>query len=347
MKTHAILLFLVLTLIPFMEDARSASAEKKDVPTLYSYTDLGSLSGSSCTTEGIKGGKVTGFSATAADPATGDAFLYHKGVMEDLGTLNGGTSSVGYAVNSAGQVTGSASIGGNAYHAFLYSNGAMRDLGTLGGNSVGNAINSAGYVTGDTDTGGAFLYKNGRMESIGLTEGRGINSSGDVVGALNSRAYLYSHGILTNLNSLLDSSDAPYVVLQIATAISNNGFIAVKGGDLRKQSADGWAFLIADGTVTNLGSLGGDAAYPLAVNSDGVVVGHSLLSDFISYRAFVYSDGTMTNLNTVIEPSHPLPPSIFYEMRLALPRGGRLPRRASTRRPGLLIVTCSSRKSLE
>jgi len=219
-------------------------------------------------------------------------------------------------------VTGNSSIGGNAYHAFLYTNGTMRDLGTLGGNSVGYAVNSSGYVTGNTDTGGAFLYKNGRMESIGLTDGRGINSSGDVVGDLNSRAYLYSHGTLTNLNSLLDPSDAPYVVLQIATAISSNGFIAAKGGDVRKQSADGWAFLIANGKVTNLGALGGDAAYPLAVNSDGVVVGHSLLSDFTSYRAFVYSDGTMTNLNSVIEPSRPLPPSVFLRDAVGITKRG-------------------------
>ena len=104
--------------------------------------------------------------------------------------------------------------------------------------------------------------------------------------------------------------------------IVNNGIVVAKGGDLRKPSADGWASLIADGKVTNLGALGGDAAYPLAVNSDGVVVGHALLSDFFSYRAFVYSNGKMTDLNTVIEPAHPLPPSVFLRDAVGISKRG-------------------------
>ena len=209
MKTHAALLFVALILITFAESARSTSAEKKDAPTQYSYTDL-SLAGGSC---------------------------------------------------------------------------------------------------------------------LGLSTGRGINSSGHIVGSLSGpqfgeHAYLYRHGTLTDLNTLLDPSDVSYVTLLVATAISDNGLITAQGRDSRMPSADGWGFLIADGKVKNLGSLGGDAAYPNAVNSDGEVVGQALLNDFISYRAFVYRDGTMTNLNTVIEPSHPLPPSIYLREAFGITERG-------------------------
>jgi probable HAF family extracellular repeat protein len=208
-KTHAALLFVALILITFAESARSTSAEKKDAPTQYSYTDL-SLAGGSC---------------------------------------------------------------------------------------------------------------------LGLSTGRGINSSGHIVGSLSGpqfgeHAYLYRHGTLTDLNTLLDPSDVSYVTLLVATAISDNGLITAQGRDSRMPSADGWGFLIADGKVKNLGSLGGDAAYPNAVNSDGEVVGQALLNDFISYRAFVYRDGTMTNLNTVIEPSHPLPPSIYLREAFGITERG-------------------------
>lgn len=321
MKTHAALLISV-ALVVFAKDAQSAPAEKKEVPTRYSYTDLGTLASNSCSAGGIKGGFVAGTSGA-------DAFLFHKGAMEDIGTLKGGTWSNGSAVNAAGQVTGNASIqnapvGGGAFHAFLYSNGVMRDLGTLGGNSIGHAINSAGHVVGDTDSGGAFLYKNGKMESIALATALGINSSGDVVGSVKGSAHagLYSHGSVTDLNTLLSPVDAPYITLQRATGISNNGIIVAKGVDLRMPSLDGSAFLIANGTVTNLGSFGGGAANPSAVNSDGEVVGAALLSNFTTYHAFTYKDGTLTDLNTVIDPSRPLPSFIFLQDAVGITKKG-------------------------
>lgn len=124
--------------------------------------------------------------------------------MTSLGAL-GGTGSVGYGINDAGQVTGLAYTTSSSpylYHAFLYSNGAMTDLGTMGGiSSAGYGINSAGQVVGsvlmghdarDRGINNAFLYSDGTMTNLNtlidpssgwtLSEARGINDAGQIVG---------------------------------------------------------------------------------------------------------------------------------------------------------------------
>lgn len=90
--------------------------------------------------------------------------------MFDLGTL-GGTDSVAWALNGAGQVAGWSRLANNvASHAFLHRGdpgigaGHMDDLGTLGGtDSEAYAINLSGQVVGTSDIAGdsatrAFLY---------------------------------------------------------------------------------------------------------------------------------------------------------------------------------------------
>jgi probable HAF family extracellular repeat protein len=136
-------------------------------------------------------GTVTSFSSLRA-------FLYSGGVMQDLGTLPGGSYSEALAINAMGQVVGAGITASGQLHAFLYSNGVMQDLGNFpgGDGSFANGINDAGEVVGfgeslSTRTEHAFLYSDGVMQDLNdLTSGSGwtlyganaINNSGQIVG---------------------------------------------------------------------------------------------------------------------------------------------------------------------
>ena len=62
---------------------------------------------------------------------TSHAFLYEKGKMVDIGTLDGtpGGSSFALSINAAGQITGGSFLQGTGFpHAFVYRDGKMIDL---------------------------------------------------------------------------------------------------------------------------------------------------------------------------------------------------------------------------
>jgi probable HAF family extracellular repeat protein len=114
--------------------------------------------------------------------------------VTDLGTLSGGTRSIGLSINEYGKVVGTSNSSVPGFHAFLFSGGSMTDLGTLGGmNSVAHDINSLGQVTGSADTNSsgpcAFLYRGGTLQNLGTlpggdsSTGFGINASSQITGA--------------------------------------------------------------------------------------------------------------------------------------------------------------------
>jgi probable HAF family extracellular repeat protein len=140
-------------------------------------------------------GGASGVDVNAAGQAVGTsatpggyphAFLWQAGVMQDLGTLQGGASAA-VAINKGGDVAGSSDG-----HAFLWTRGTMIDLGTLGGaSSTVVAVNDSGQVAGTSDTAAgtthAFLWTGGTMIDLGTLGGpnsraTAINVSGRVVG---------------------------------------------------------------------------------------------------------------------------------------------------------------------
>jgi len=186
-------------------------------------------------------------------------FVYTNGIIQDFGTLPGGVSASANAINDAGQIAGE-SGGGGVTHAVLYSNGVMQDLGTLSGGSSsgGYAINNLGDVAGSSRTpllGGidhAFLYtQSAGMIDIGQSLGNtatfayGVNDSDLVVGYINgnggNRAFLYSGGVLYNLNDLIDPSSE--VLLDRAIGINDAGQIIAQGATAQDPNGT-YAFLL-------------------------------------------------------------------------------------------------------
>ncbi len=93
--------------------------------------DLGTLGGSLSYARGVNSiGQIVGISSTTGLSGY-RAFLYHDGVMQNLGTLAGGSESLGFAINDSGKVVGVAKNAANADRAMIYMSGAMYDLNDL------------------------------------------------------------------------------------------------------------------------------------------------------------------------------------------------------------------------
>jgi len=127
------------------------------------------------------------------------AVFWDNGQITDLGTLPDDDTSIGTALNDAGQVVGVSWLNesvGFSVHAFLYSDGVMTNLGTLGGRDTrATGINNAGQIVGLSDlknTHHAFLYSDGTMTDLNelidpgsgwiLYDANGINDAGQIVG---------------------------------------------------------------------------------------------------------------------------------------------------------------------
>jgi probable HAF family extracellular repeat protein len=118
------------------------------------------------------------------------AFLWNKtDGMQNLGTINGFSTSRAFGINDRGQVVGYFMYGKLQSHFFLWENGVMRDLG------LGEAysINNIGQVVGRAGlNGNAFIWENGVITNLNalipsgsgweLTWARDINDAGQIVG---------------------------------------------------------------------------------------------------------------------------------------------------------------------
>src|SRR5208283_277473 len=222
---------------------------------------------------------------------------------------------------------------------FLWQDGKMVQLSTLGGNNgSANAISNRGKVAGfaensTPDSGCPALqlfqfkpvvWEKGAIHRLPTVGGDpdgvaySINDSGEVAGAsgtcttfnpnfLNSllavHALLWENGKATDLGNL--GGQTGQAGGNIAYGINNQGQV-VGNSDLPGDTTF-HAFLWNKKTVMqDLGTLSGDvASVSISINDAGTVVGASLDANF-NPRAFLWENGVMTDLNTLIAGNSPL-----------------------------------------
>jgi probable HAF family extracellular repeat protein len=207
-----------------------------------SLTDLGALPAfpQSRVNELNEAGDVVGASLINAG-TTSRAVLWRNGTITDLGS---GTAN---AINELGSIVGTS---GNT-RAVLFQNGGMVDLGDFGDSPLTQAIdiNDRGQIVGQSSVrlpSGAFaahpfLYEAGVWRDLGLPTGvplgipRAINNRGDIVGNSNSSLgssnrppFVYTDGVIYNLQTLLDDSGAG-LNLQLVYDINDSGVILAQG----------------------------------------------------------------------------------------------------------------------
>ncbi|WP_148234250.1 hypothetical protein [Cellulomonas flavigena] len=135
-------------------------------------------------------GWVTGYSPGPGSLRHG--FLWRDGVVTDLGSAASGdvASTMGLAVNEAGQVAGQASASDTEHAAAVWQDGEWMRLGHREGWSGATDINEHGTVVGWASDGGphehAVLYRDGEWTDLAPAGSRAIelNDRDQVIGSV-------------------------------------------------------------------------------------------------------------------------------------------------------------------
>ena len=213
------------------------------------------------------------------DPFIQHAFLWQNGVLTDLGSLPGTNSSYVNWVNASGVAAGNSEngsidplLGFPEVRAVVWNSGQMTDLGTLGGNeSSAAAINRHGWVVGAT-----------------------TNSVSDTACGLGTqcRAFLWDEkNGMRDIGTLGTGPDA------FAVFVNDPGQVA---GISLINTTDPFshAFLWQNGSMQDLGTLGGNFSQPNYLNNQGQVVGSSTLVGDAVTHPYLWDHGKLTDLGT-------------------------------------------------
>jgi probable HAF family extracellular repeat protein len=260
-------------------------------------------------------GQVVGYLTAGTDH---HAFLYNNVSTLDLGTL-GGDTSIAWGINDAGQVVGGAQNVSGFQRPFSYAGGTMSDLGTLGG-ATGHAaaIDNEGRIVGlaDTEAAGprAFLYAGGTMQNLGTLPSSGefysnanaINDKGVIAGGSSAGEFTPPeppfHAFVRCCDGAL--TDLGTFGGQYSEAYGINELNEVVGVASTSTLMIDHAFLYSHGVMHDIGTLsaGGDGyAEAFDINNLSQVVGRSF-GTAPTGLGFLYEDGAMVALNTLIDP---------------------------------------------
>jgi probable HAF family extracellular repeat protein len=247
------------------------------------------------------------------------AFLYVNGTMKMLGTLPGDVSSSASGINEAGTIIGTSYGGAPSYHtraALFFANASPQSLGTGNGtDSVGKAINDTGELVGTVlqqsqscfgqiaifdGHGGAAQYENSARATA-------INSAGTILfdsfitgaggpceGSISPQLYPGNSYIPFPANSNNgDNTDD-------ATALNDTGDVVGYYRDINFNTA---GFYFHNGSSQELLPSGYFNILPFGVNNLAWIVGGFTKNGEHTQRAFIWANGTFTDLNTLLPAS--------------------------------------------
>lgn len=208
----------------------------------------------------------------------------------------------GNLLNDKGQV-----IVGFGYphtNAYIWDNGNVTDLGNLGAPFVRTTgMNNKGQVVGEsrtaTDEYLGFVWNNGVMTAMYPFVPYKISDNGHIVGYTCmfwcSRAAMFLNGTVTEIGTLGGRVIVP-------SDVNNQGQVVgyatlAQGPDPIGPRAIIWE---TSSGILDLGTLfGDDHAFASAINNYGQVVGNSFSHDADVTRAFIWDNGTMSDLGTL------------------------------------------------
>lgn len=185
--------------------------------------------------------------------------VWEHGQIRELPRLRGDSNGRAYASNDRGQIVGQSTrcVTPIRTNPVLWEDDSVTYLGSFGG-TAGYAlgVNNRGQAFGESNLPGdttshAFLWeKRIGMKDLGTLPGDfssiayGIDNEGRVVGtscdeAFNCRAFLWQHGVMTDLNTLIPNG-SPSVLLE-ADGINSRGEIV--GAAFNMTKGETHAFL--------------------------------------------------------------------------------------------------------
>jgi probable HAF family extracellular repeat protein len=320
--------------------ARTPAQEQKQEPPRYTVIDLGTLGGTSSLAGGISNSGWVSGQATLPDGYQHPA-VWRNDVITDLGTLGGLNGWAGWVPSDSGEAGGAAETStpdpnGEDYcgfgtylecHPFIWREGAMHALPMLGGNNGEAAgVNNLGQVGGGVENTTidptcvlpqgfyqikAVLWENGKIRELPTLYGDprswvlGLNDRGQMVGSSGNCSTDNIHALFWQDGRVIDLGNLGGKINNVAYDINNLGQV-VGYSDLPGDSTmHGYLWQKSTGMI-DLGTLPGDVGSDAdGINNLGQVVGGSWDADG-NDRAYVWQNGVMTDLNTLIPADSPL-----------------------------------------
>jgi len=353
MKSRTLMLIAAMTLLAALAIPSPLAAQKPVKHHHYKLIDLGTFGGPNSGNNSpsviiSNEGAVTGVADTSIpDPYApncfGDCFVQHafewrNGVLIDLGSLPGGSSSYTNAINSHDQIVGQSQnglidplTGIPEFVAAVWQDGRVIDLGTFGGGfSLATANNNRQQVVGCafndvpdpfTPTGvfygifglgpqqlRAFRWQGKQLQDLGTLGGPDacavwVNDRGQIAGASFTNSDVNPATSLPTLDPFLWEHGR---MLDLGTLGGTLGFAFIinNQGQVAGQSnlagdVDAHAFLWERGTLTDLGTLGGTFSTPIWLNEAGDVVGGAFTPMDQLFHAFLWRNGVIRDLGTL------------------------------------------------